>query len=324
MDRREAMLRELNLYPIWVRRNLPQGDGLDTINVEVSAVRTEVIATSLEIAPIVLSQQYDPTEPLESHVSIEPGISEQDVPQVELDDAVKQAVDDVVIKIPGIVDLFAINPDVQSQVLFASDEAEQSLREFQLKSSGGQLGGTDWPELKQKVQTCELCKLRAGCVQTVFGNGNEHANWLFIGEAPGMEEDVSGIPFSGTAGALLDNMLISMGLKRDQVYLAGVIKCRPEEDRHPHVGEISACLPYLKRQIELIQPKIIVTLGKTAASALLATDASIASLRGTLHNYKTIPLVVTYHPAYLLRSPMEKAKAWQDLCLAVDTMQGVK
>jgi len=174
------------------------------------------------------------------------------------------------------------------------------------------------------VHDCETCKLRAGCTQTVIGSGDEQADWMFIGEAPGAEEDASGEPFVGHAGRLLDNMLMAIKLKRSETYIANVIKCRPEDDRQPHVGEIAACLPYLRRQIELIKPKLIVALGKTAASALLGTDATIASLRGTVHEYKGIPLIVTFHPAYLLRSPMEKAKAWQDLCLAVETMQGLQ
>jgi DNA polymerase len=233
---------------------------------------------------------------------------------------------------------------------------EDSLRELQLKIAAGPLANVAWPELKEKVRECELCKLRAGCTQTVFGAGDEQADWLFIGEAPGFDEDATGEPFVGHAGRLLDNMLLAIKLKRGaNVYIANVIKCRPSDDRHPHVGEVAACLPYLKRQIDLVKPKVIVALGKTAASALLETDATIASLRGTVHEYNGhgknnlrvplpnlppftgegtneslrefhiygIPLIVTFHPAYLLRSPMEKAKSWQDLCLAVETMQGV-
>lgn len=197
--------------------------------------------------------------------------------------------------------------------------AEDSLRALQLKIAAGPLADVEWPELKQKVQDCELCDLRSGCNQTVFGTGSENADWMLIGEAPGEDEDISGEPFTGHAGRLLNNMLLSIGLKRENVYIANVIKCRPPEDRHPHVGEVHACLPYLKRQIELVKPKLIVALGRTAASALLETDATIASLRGEVHDYKGIPLIVTFHPAYLLRSPLEKAKSWQDLCLAIGT-----
>jgi DNA polymerase len=206
----------------------------------------------------------------------------------------------------------------------AHPSAGNSLETFAAAMKvSGVLASLDWPELKQRVQGCHRCDLREGCTQTVFGVGCEQADWMFVGEAPGLEEDTSGEPFVGHAGRLLDNMLLAIRLKRSEAYIATVIKCRPEDDRHPHVGEISSCLPYLQRQIGLVQPKLIVALGKTAATALLDTDASIASLRGTVHDYKGIPLIVTYHPAYLLRSPMEKAKAWQDLCLAVQTMQGL-
>jgi DNA polymerase len=179
----------------------------------------------------------------------------------------------------------------------------------------------DWPELKEKVRNCNLCSLRSGCKQTVFGVGNEKASWLFVGEGPGADEDTKGEPFVGQAGRLLDSMLLAMNLKRDEVYIANVVKCRPPNNRNPLPEEIASCLPYLERQIELIGPKVIVALGKVAASALLNTDAAISSLRGKVHEYRGIPLIVTFHPAYLLRSPMEKAKSWQDLRLAINTMQ---
>lgn len=175
----------------------------------------------------------------------------------------------------------------------------------------------DWNALKQQVRDCTACKLRAGCTQTVFGVGDEQADWLFVGEGPGADEDAQGEPFVGQAGKLLDNMLLSIGLKRgDKVYIANVVKCRPPNNRTPEPDEIATCLPYLQRQIALIKPRLIVALGKTAASALLGRDAPLGALRGTLHDWHGTPLIVTYHPAYLLRSPAEKAKAWQDLCLA--------
>jgi len=181
----------------------------------------------------------------------------------------------------------------------------------------------DWDALKQQVRNCTACKLRAGCTQTVFGVGDEQADWLFVGEGPGADEDAQGEPFVGQAGKLLDNMLLSIGLKRgDKVYIANVVKCRPPANRTPEPDEIATCLPYLYRQIALIKPKLIVALGKTAASALLGRDAPLGSLRGTLHDFHGTPLIVTYHPAYLLRSPAEKAKAWQDLCLARRHMTG--
>jgi uracil-DNA glycosylase len=177
-----------------------------------------------------------------------------------------------------------------------------------------------WPELKAMVRDCTACKLRAGCTQTVFGVGDEKAAWLFVGEGPGAEEDAQGEPFVGQAGKLLDNMLLSIKLKRgNKVYISNIVKCRPPGNRAPEADEIATCLPYLQRQIALIQPKIIVALGKTAATSLLGRDATLASLRGKVHSYQGIPLIITYHPAYLLRTPADKAKAWEDLCLAVKT-----
>jgi len=186
-----------------------------------------------------------------------------------------------------------------------------------------QLANLDWPELKAKVRNCTACKLRAGCTQTVFGVGDEKAGWLFVGEGPGADEDAKGEPFVGQAGKLLDNMLMAIKLKRGtNVYIGNIVKCRPPGNRTPEADEIATCLPWLQRQIELIRPKIIVALGKTAATALLGKDATLASLRGKLHDYHGIPLIITYHPAYLLRTPADKAKAWQDLCLAVKNMKG--
>jgi uracil-DNA glycosylase len=179
-----------------------------------------------------------------------------------------------------------------------------------------------WPELKAMVKACTACGLRAGCTQTVFGVGDEQASWMFVGEGPGADEDVQGNPFVGQAGRLLDNMLAAIKLKRGKdVYISNIVKCRPPENRAPHADEIATCLPYLQRQIELVKPKLIVALGKTAATSLLGRDAALGSLRGALHDYHGIPLIITYHPAYLLRTPKDKAKAWQDLCLAVETMK---
>ena len=183
------------------------------------------------------------------------------------------------------------------------------------------IASMDWLRLKQTVKDCTACGLRAGCKQTVFGVGDEKAQWLFVGEGPGAEEDQRGEPFVGQAGRLLDNMLAAIGLKRgENAYIANIVKCRPPGNRNPEPAEASACAPYLARQIELIQPKIIVALGKVAAANLLATDAAIGSLRGKLHDYRGIAVVATYHPAYLLRSLPDKAKAWADLCFARRTI----
>jgi DNA polymerase len=165
-----------------------------------------------------------------------------------------------------------------------------------------------------------LCKARK---QAVFGVGAESGPWMFVGEGPGADEDEQGEPFVGQAGRLLDGMLASIGCRRGQdTYIANVVKCRPPGNRNPTSEEAAACAPFLDRQIDLVAPKLIVALGKIAIVRLLGTDASVASLRGKVHRYRDIPVVVTYHPAYLLRSLPEKAKAWEDLVFARRAMAG--
>jgi len=188
-----------------------------------------------------------------------------------------------------------------------------------------QIASLEWPQLRESVAGCVACPLHKGRNKTVFGVGDVAADWLFVGEGPGAEEDAKGEPFVGQAGKLLDNMLGAIKLKRGHnVYIANVVKCRPPGNRNPEPGEAAQCEPYLHRQIALIKPKLIVALGKVAAVNLLKRDAAVASMRGKIHQYQGIPLIVTYHPAYLLRSLPEKAKAWVDLCFAVETMQGLQ
>jgi len=171
----------------------------------------------------------------------------------------------------------------------------------------------DWTVLEEAVRACTKCPLHATRTQTVFGVGNRRAEWLFVGEAPGADEDRQGEPFVGRAGQLLNAMLAALDLKREQVYIANVLKCRPPNNRDPQPNEVEQCEPYLIRQIELIRPKLIVALGRHAAHSLLKTDLALARLRGQRLSYHDIPLVVTYHPAYLLRTPSDKRKAWEDL-----------
>ncbi len=291
MDRREAVLRELNLYPLWVLR-----------------------------------------EPQPAAAAAAPDVAAAEQPLPEAIPAAPAAA-------PSIEPLTGLQRSPAPQV----------------REPASGIGDLGWPQLKQAVRDCAACKLRAGCTQTVFGVGDEKAGWLFVGEGPGADEDAQGEPFVGQAGKLLDNMLLAIGLKRGKdVYIANIVKCRPPGNRNPEADEIATCLPYLQRQIELIQPRMIVALGKVASNALLGRDATLASLRGKLHEYRlataqgveggegvegsrqspvphqttsshrvgvTIPLLVTYHPAYLLRTPAEKAKAWQDLCMAVKAME---
>ena len=183
----------------------------------------------------------------------------------------------------------------------------------------------DWQSLQDCVANCEACVLSKTRTQTVFGVGDPHAEWLLVGEAPGAEEDRKGEPFVGQAGKLLDNMLAAIALKRGQnVFIANVLKCRPPANRDPQGEEVTQCDPFLKRQVELIKPKLIIALGKFAAQSLLNTTSTIGSLRGKLHDYHGVPVIVTYHPAYLLRTLSDKAKAWEDLCFARSSMQALQ
>ncbi|HEX4882701.1 MAG TPA: uracil-DNA glycosylase [Casimicrobiaceae bacterium] len=179
-----------------------------------------------------------------------------------------------------------------------------------------------WDALAGDIDACTACGLCRTRNRSVPGVGDRNARWLFVGEAPGADEDARGEPFVGQAGKLLDNMLAALGMNRqDGVYIANVLKCRPPGNRTPEPLEAEACRPYLERQIELIRPALIVALGRSAASLLLGTDATIASLRGRVHRWQSTPLVVTYHPAYLLRNLPDKAKAWEDLVFARRTAQ---
>ncbi len=175
-----------------------------------------------------------------------------------------------------------------------------------------------WGPLRSEVAACTRCGLHAQRTQTVFGVGSETARWLVIGEAPGAEEDRQGEPFVGRAGKLLDQMLRAIGLARGEVFIANVLKCRPPGNRDPKPEEAASCMPYLMRQIALLGPGLILVVGRIAAQNLLETDMALARLRGRVHSFGPLntPLVVTYHPAYLLRSPAEKSRAWEDLKLA--------
>jgi len=181
-----------------------------------------------------------------------------------------------------------------------------------------------WEAFASDVDACTACGLCRTRNRSVPGVGDTRAEWMFIGEAPGAEEDARGEPFVGQAGRLLDNMLAALGMdRRSNVYIANVLKCRPPGNRAPEPREAEACRPYLERQIALVEPRLLIALGKSAASLLLGTDASIASLRGRVHRCQGRPLIVTYHPAYLLRSLGDKAKAWEDLLLARRTLAGL-
>jgi DNA polymerase len=182
----------------------------------------------------------------------------------------------------------------------------------------------DWADLAQAAAGCTACKLCKGRRQAVFGTGRHDARWLVVGEAPGEQEDLQGEPFVGKSGQLLDAMLAAIGVSRDPdgpeasraAYIANTVKCRPPNNRNPEPEELAQCEPYLVRQIELLKPRIILAMGRFAVQSLLRSDEAIGRLRGRVHRYQGVPLVVTYHPAYLLRNPLDKARAWEDLCLA--------
>jgi len=199
----------------------------------------------------------------------------------------------------------------------AAPEAERNVGAASGAERNARIASLDWTPLRAEVLGCKACPLHAQRKQAVFGVGDQHAEWLLVGEAPGAEEDQRGEPFVGQAGRLLDNMLAALRLRRgENVYIANVLKCRPPGNRNPLPEEVACCDPFLRRQIELIQPRLVLALGRFAVQSLLATEASISSLRGRVHRYAGRPLVVTYHPAYLLRNMLDKAKAWEDLLLA--------
>lgn len=188
---------------------------------------------------------------------------------------------------------------------------------------GTDVSNLDWDALQTRVAECRLCELHKTRTQTVFGVGNRHADWLIIGEAPGADEDRQGEPFVGRAGKLLNAMLQALELSRQDVYIANILKCRPPQNRDPKAEEVLHCSPWLERQIQLIQPKVILALGRVAAQKLLQTNTSLGRLRGRLHHIESTPapVIVTYHPAYLLRSPLEKRKSWEDLLFAKKTLE---
>jgi DNA polymerase len=204
----------------------------------------------------------------------------------------------------------------------AAPEAESAVP---VDPRSAAIAAMGWDELKQAVADCTACELCQTRKQAVLGVGDIEADWLFVGEGPGAEEDERGEPFVGQAGKLLDAMLAAIDLRRgNKVYIANAVKCRPPNNRTPEPAETAACWPFLARQIELIRPKLIVTLGKPAAQTLLQQEVTIARARGVVHDFAGIPLIVTYHPAYLLRNLPDKAKAWEDLCFMRKTMAGLR
>ncbi len=174
--------------------------------------------------------------------------------------------------------------------------------------------------MEKIVSGCQLCELHATRTKTVFGDGSPTVELVFVGEAPGADEDASGVPFVGRAGKLLDKIIAAMGLARGEVYICNVLKCRPPGNRNPQPDEVAHCWPYLKEQLEILAPKVICTLGAPATKTLMGTDESIGRMRGAVHDYHGTPLVATYHPAYLLRDPRQKAKVWEDMKMVLKVL----
>ena len=221
----------------------------------------------------------------------------------------------------------AVRPQPVNQAVPAPAAPVPATATGTLRERPAGVADMDWPALREAVAGCQACKLCERRRNTVFGVGDEQADWLIVGEAPGENEDIQGEPFVGQAGKLLDNMLRAIGLaRRERVYIANVLKCRPPGNRNPAPEEIAQCAPYLLRQIELLQPKIILAMGRFAINTLLAPSVPgvdaipVGKLRGQVHRFGSIPVIVSYHPAYLLRNLPEKGKAWADLCLAHEVM----
>ena len=219
-------------------------------------------------------------------------------------------------------------PVRMSRPVAAPAEANSPSAPRPLAARPSGVAAMDWPALREAVAGCEACGLCRGRQNTVFGVGHAQAQWMIIGEAPGEQEDRQGEPFVGKAGQLLDNMLRAVGLTRaeagpeQQVYIANVLKCRPPMNRNPEPQEVAQCEPFLKRQVELVAPKLILAMGRFAVQSILQTGEPIGRLRGRVHAYHGVPVVVTYHPAYLLRNPADKARSWDDLCLAREVLRG--
>ena len=329
---REDMLRELELLPVWKLREpvaAPAPLAAESLaiievatKVAIEAASESAIEAVIEAAPFAAqpaSPGYsDHVTPADAATSVETAAASDHQAPANVSQAVtgtQAPIDDGDLVPPreDAPEFETSTDDVPTSAPDTGDARRQRIMQL------------DWSALQRCIADCRACGLAATRTQTVFGVGDPQAEWLIVGEAPGAEEDKRGEPFVGQAGKLLDNMLAAIKLKRgENVYIANVLKCRPPENRDPHGEEVMQCDPFLKRQVELIQPKLILALGKFAAQSLLGSDDTIGAMRGKLYSYNGVPVIVTYHPAYLLRNLPDKAKAWEDLCFAVKAMQGLQ
>jgi uracil-DNA glycosylase len=323
----KSMLEEFGLGTVWVRR----GAGSASTSAEASTSVPAQSADSTAIAPdrkaaveghrsalpMPIEEAHTPAarkaDPADTLTALDAALSVAQASQGNAQQAPSAKIDSPRVDAaePPVFDDLPWLDDVPPQALAASETIDDTAAD---------IATLDWDALAARVSVCERCRLCERRTNSVFGVGDREADWMLIGEAPGENEDKLGEPFVGQAGKLLDSMLHAVALSReDNVFIANVIKCRPPGNRNPELDEVARCEPYLKRQVELVKPKLIVALGRFAAQSLLKTEASIASLRGRVHDYQGVPVIVTYHPAYLLRSLPDKAKAWADLCLAQAT-----
>ncbi|SAK79875.1 phage SPO1 DNA polymerase--like protein [Caballeronia calidae] len=291
----ESLVEELGIGPVWVRRGVaatPESEVAASAPVEpVGQTEARAPEAPAPEAPTPVESLQEPTPPITARSEPRQDASPDfDAPPLDAYDDLPWT-DDAIVHVEPV-----------------AAEAPSDIHTL------------DWDALAERVANCERCRLCERRTNTVFGVGDREADWMLIGEAPGENEDKQGEPFVGQAGKLLDNMLRSLTLSRQSnVYIANVIKCRPPGNRNPELDEVARCEPYLQRQVELVKPKVIVAMGRFAAQSLLKNEASIASMRGRVHEYRGVPVIVTYHPAYLLRSLQDKSKAWADLCLARNT-----
>ena len=316
----KSMLEEFGLGTVWVRRGAASVSASASADAPVAVPDQSTDSTAITLdrkaaalAPrMPVEEAHAPvarkTDPADTLTALDAALS---AAQASQSDA-RQASPATPASIePPVFDDLPWLDDVPPQALAATETVDDTAAD---------IATLDWDTLAARVAVCERCRLCERRTNSVFGVGDRDADWMLIGEAPGENEDKLGEPFVGQAGKLLDSMLHAVALSReDNVFIANVIKCRPPGNRNPELDEVARCEPYLKRQVELVKPKLIVALGRFAAQSLLKTEASIASLRGRVHDYQGVPVIVTYHPAYLLRSLPDKAKAWADLCLAQAT-----
>lgn len=321
-----ALLDALGIGPVWVRRELAVEEAVEASAAQDAVAPPEAASATQRQVPVPPPEAPAVAPVARAPVTSDAGATPSAAPSVPAPSAprVRAPVDEDGGP-PSWLDDMDFATSMEPMPIPDGDEEEDAPA---VDPMIARIKSMDWPQLKQQVSECRRCGLCNGRKNTVFGVGDEKAKWLFIGEGPGRNEDIQGEPFVGPAGKLLDNMLLAMGVKRGaNAYIANIVKCRPTDDngrdRPPSPQEVAACLPYLQRQIELIQPTVLVALGKTAALSLLGLDPAtpVSRLRGSVHRYQDLPLVVTYHPAYLLRTLNDKSKAWADLCLAMSTYQ---